>query len=193
MKSKKGSAFRATLKPIGRRFEMATQALAVQSASGTSPSVHAGPPNDEIKEVFDRLARRAFSIFESNGHVLGRDIDDWFQAERELFHPTHLDVSESDQNFTVRAEVPGFTPKELEINIEGQRLTISGKREKHEERKDKKMLYSESCSDEILRVLDLPAEVNATGATANLKNGILVLEIPKAAPAKKIASTPKTA
>ena len=171
---------------------MAGQAWAPQSGSGTSPSVHIGPPDDGIKEMFDRLARRAFSIFESNGHHLGRDIDNWFQAERELFHPTHIDVSESDRAFTVRAEAPGFAPQELEINIEGQRLTISGKREKHEERKDKKMLYSESCSDEILRVLNLPAEVNAANATANLKDGILELEIPKAAPAKTITVTPKT-
>jgi HSP20 family protein len=171
---------------------MAGQSLAPQSTSANLPRIHIGIPNDGIKEMFDQLTRRAFSIFESNGHHLGRDIDNWFQAERELFHPTHIEVSESDQAFTVRAEVPGFTPKELEINIEGQRLTISGKREKHEERKDKKTLYSESCSDEILRVLDLPAEVNAANATANLKDGILELEIPKAAPAKKITVTPKT-
>lgn len=132
---------------------MAGQALAPQSNSEGSPSVRVGPPNDGIKEMFDRLARKAFSIFESNGHPFGGDIADWLQAERELFHPAHLDLSESDQNFTVRAEIPGFTPKELEINIEGRRLTISGKRE---ERKEKKTVYSESCSDEILRVLDLP-------------------------------------
>jgi len=172
---------------------MAGQALAPQSLSGTSPSVHIGPPNDGIKEMFERLTERAFSIFETNGHRPGHDNDDWLQAERELFHPTHLEVSESDRSFTVRAEVPGFTPKQLEINVEGRRLTISGKREQHQEHKDKKMLYSEICSDEILRTVDLPAEVNAADASANLKNGLLELEIPKAAPAKEIAVTSKTA
>ena len=171
---------------------MAGQALATQSASETSPLVHIGAPSDGIKEMFDQLARRAFSIFDSNGRPFGRDIADWFLAEQELFHSAHLDLSESDQNFTVRAVVPGFTPKELEINIEGRRLTISGKREKREERKEKKIVYSESCSDEILRVLDLPTDVNAEGTKANLKDGVLELEIPKAA-AKKIAITAKTA
>jgi len=172
---------------------MAAQAIATQAVSASSPSVHIGAPNDGVKEMLDRLTQRAFSIFETHGHLFGHENDDWFQAERELFHPTHIDLSESDQGFTVRAEVPGFTPKELEINLEGQRLTISGKREKHEERRDKKMLYSESCSDEILRVFDLPGGVDAARATANLKDGILELEIPKAAPAKKIAITTKTA
>jgi HSP20 family protein len=171
---------------------MASQTTAAQPVRETSPALHVGPPNNGIKEMSDRLARRAFSIFESNGHVLGRDISDWLQAERELFHPTHLDVEESDQNFTVRAEVPGFSAKDLAINIDGHRLTISGKREKHEESKDNKTIYSESCLDEILRVLELPSDVKAESAKASLKDGILEIEILKAAPAKKIAITPKT-
>ena len=82
--------------------------------------------------------------------------------------------------------MPGFNAKDREINVEGRRLTISGKREKHEERKNKKIIYSEMCSDEVLRVVDLPADINAEAAKANLKDGVLQLEIPKAAPAKKI-------
>ena len=61
---------------------------------------------------------------------------DWLQAERELFHPTHIDVSESPEGFTIRAEVPGFNAKEMEIGLEGRRLTIAGKREAREEQKD---------------------------------------------------------
>jgi len=81
--------------------------------------------------------------------------------------------------------VPGFAAQELEVNIDGQRLTISGKREKREERKDKKSVYSEYCSGQVLRVVDLPGGVKADAATASLKDGILEVEIPKAAPAKK--------
>jgi HSP20 family protein len=172
---------------------MATQALAAQPIRESKPVLHVGPPNDETKGMFDSLARRAFEIFEANGCFFGRDLADWTQAERELFHGAHVDVSESDAAFTVRAEVPGFSAKELEINLEGQRVTISGKREKHEERKDKKTIYSEFCSDQLLRVFDLPAAVNANAAKANLQGGILELEIPKAAPAKAIPVTSKTA
>jgi HSP20 family protein len=166
---------------------MAQQAIAGKQE--TSPAIHVGAPNDDIKQMFDSLARRAFSIFESSGRSFGNDVADWFRAERELFHPAHVELAESGDAFTVRAEVPGFAPKDLDINLEGRRLTISGKREKHEERKDKKTVYSETCSDQLLRVVDLPADVNAEATKATLKNGILSLELPKAAPAKKVLVT----
>ncbi len=170
---------------------MAQQAIA--GIKETSPAVHVGTPNKEIKDKFESLARRAFSIFESNGRRLGNELADWLCAEKELFHPAHLELTESGDGFTVRAEVPGFTPKDLEINVEGRRLTISGRREKHEERKDKKMVYSETCSDQVLRVVDLPADVNPETTKATLKDGILELELPKAAPAKKVLVTPEKA
>lgn len=168
------------------------QALATPPAKEPTPAVHVGPLNDEIKKMFDAIEKRAFAIFESEG-LFGNDLSNWLQAEKELFHPAHLDVSENEGNFTVHAEVPGFAAKELEINLEGRRLTISGKRERHEERKEKKSVYSETCSDQLLRVVDLPADVNANAAKADLKNGVLELEIPKAAPAKKVPIISKAA
>jgi HSP20 family protein len=170
---------------------MAQQAMAEKRDS--APAIHVGAPNDGIMERFNELARRAYSIFESHGRALGNDLSNWFQAERELFRPALIEVSESDSALTVRAEVPGFEPGDLDINLEGRRLTISGKREKHEERKEKKTIYSESRSDQILRVVDLPADVKADDAKATLKDGILELELPKAAPAKKISVSPRAA
>lgn len=166
------------------------QTLAAMRKEG-APMVSIGPANDGVREMFDSLARRAFEICESNGHLFGNDRTDWLQAEREMLHAAHLDVSESDQAFTVRAEVPGFMAKDLEISLDGRRLTIAGTREKHEEKEENKTIYSETCSDQVLRVLDLPTDVNAESTNATLKNGILQLEIPKAAPPKKIAARTK--
>ena len=84
---------------------------------------------------------------------------------------------------TVRAEVPGFSTKELGINIEGRRLTIVGKHEVREESKKGKTIYSERCSNEILRVVDLPTEVDSAKVTTTLKDGVLNIELPKVAPA----------
>jgi len=166
---------------------MALTAAKSEAGRDTGPALRAGAPNDGVKEMFEALARRAFEIFQSNGHSAGNDVADWQQAEREILHPAHIAVSETDQNFTIESEVPGFAANEIEVSVEGRRLTISGKGEKHEERKDKKTIYSEHCSNRLLRVVDLPAEVNAEGAKATLKKGILSLEIAKAVPPKKIA------
>jgi HSP20 family molecular chaperone IbpA len=66
-------------------------------------------------------------------------------------------MKESDDSLTVRAEVPDFNTKELEISVEPNRLTIVGKREAQEEKKKARKIYSGRCANEILRVVELLA------------------------------------
>lgn len=173
---------------------MPEQGVATQPAKEVRPfAVELSRAADRFEELYDSIRRRAYEIFEGNGRVFGRDLANWFQAETELLHPLHVDVAESGDAVTVKAEVPGFTEKDLEINVDPRRLTISGKRESKEESKTKKTVYSEWRSNQILRVLDLPAEVASEKAKATLKNGILEVEMPKAAPAKKVRIEPKAA
>jgi HSP20 family protein len=146
---------------------------------------------DRIQQTYDSIARRAFEIFENNGRWFGHELEDWCRAESELLHPVHLEVAESDDGLTVRAEVPGFNTKELEIDVEPNRLTIVGKHEAQEEKKKARTIYSERCANEILRVLDLPAQVDSSKASATLKDGILNIELPKAAHAKTVRIEPK--
>jgi HSP20 family protein len=138
---------------------------------------------DEASKRFDAIARRAFELFESNGHNGGHALEDWLKAESEIFHPVHVEIAEADGALTVKAEVPGFTDKDLKISVEPNRLTISGKREGHSEKKSAKTLYTESCSDEILRVIDLPAEVDpsAKGVQATCTQGVLTVTLPEVA------------
>jgi len=146
---------------------------------------------DRIQQTYDAIARRAFEIFNNNGRWLDHGLEDWLRAESELLHPVHLEMKESDDSLTVRAEVPGFNIKELEINVEPNRLTIVGKHEAQEEKKKAKTIYSERCANEILRVVELPAPVDSSKASATLKDGILSIELPKAAHAKTVRLEPK--
>jgi HSP20 family protein len=148
---------------------------------------------DRIQQTYDSIARRAFEIFENNGRWFGHDLEDWFRAESELLHPVHLEMAESDDALIVRAEVPGFNNKELEINVEPRKLTIAGKHQAQEERRKAKTIYSERCAKEILRVVHLPAEVDSSKASATLNNGILNIELPKAAHTKTVRSEAKAA
>jgi HSP20 family protein len=148
---------------------------------------------DRIQQTYDAIARRAFEIFDANGRWHGNDWEHWFRAESELLHPVHLEVTESDDNLAIRAEVPGFSAKELEINVEPRKLTIAGKHEAQEESKKGKTIYSEWCANEILRVVDLPAEVDSSKVSATLKDGILNIQLPKPAHAKAVRVEPKTA
>ena len=141
---------------------------------------------DRIQDLSNSIARRAFEIFEGRGRALGHDLEDWLRAESEFLHPVHVDITESDEALTVRAELPGFSAKELEVAVEPHRLTISGKRESSEKSTSKKTIYAEQCSKQIFRAVDLPKEVDPSKVTATLKDGVLELSMPKAAKAQKV-------
>ena len=81
----------------------------------------------EARDMLDAIARRAYDIFEAKGRIKGRDLDNWLQAEAELFERTPLNIGESQDSVTVLAEVHDFTPKELEIDLEPKRVTIIGR------------------------------------------------------------------
>ena len=167
---------------------MSERATALQKTPETKePALRLVEPTtlfDRMNQIHDAIARRAFEIFEGSGGIFGRELDNWFKAETELLHPVHVSISETGDSLAVEAEVPGFDAKDLEVSVEPRRLTMSGKKETKEESKKGKTIYKEQCSNEILRVVDLPAEVDATKAAATLKNGVLSLALPKAAQAK---------
>jgi HSP20 family molecular chaperone IbpA len=147
----------------------------------------------QMEETFNALTHRAYEIFNSNGRIFGRDLDNWLQAERELLHPVALNITETDEAFTVKAEVPGFTEREIEVAVEQGRLTITGQRESSKEEKKGKTVCAESRADQILRIVDLPCDVEAGKVTATLKNGELELTVPKVAKAQPVRIRPKAA
>jgi HSP20 family protein len=170
----------------------AQSATAMQTTKGSVPvRQSAGDLLAQFDRIYDSIARRAFELFESNGRWFGHDLDDWFRAESEILHPLALELKETDGDFTVRAETPGFSAKDLEISLEPRCLKIAGKRQTKEEEKKGKVIRSELHADQILRAIDLPADVDTSKASATLKDGVLTIDLPKAAHAKAVRIEPK--
>jgi HSP20 family molecular chaperone IbpA len=161
---------------------MTTQSASVMQRTKGTESVKQGSEEifNQFSQINDVIARRAFELFESHGGSPGHEIEDWSQAESELLHPVPLNVLESDSEYTVRAEVPGFGSKEIEISVEPRCLAISGKRETKEEEENWKMIRSEWGADRIFRLLDLPSDIVASKVSTTLKDGILFVDLPKA-------------
>ena len=99
-------------------------------------------------------------------------------AEAEL--KMKLDVKEDDKAFTVQAEVPGVKKEDIQVSIEGNQVSLRAevKKEK-EEKKGEKVVYSERSYGMVGRSFTLPVEVDATGARAEYKDGVLNLTLPK--------------
>src|ERR1700739_3197145 len=150
----------------------AQSATAMQPIKGSVPVRQgSGDLLEQFERVYGSISRRAFEIFEREGRW-GRDLDDWLRAEAEFLHPVHMEMSESDGDFIVRAEVPGFSARDLEIKVEPRCLRIEGARETKIEKNGRK-IRSEWCADQVLRAVDLPADVDTAKASASLKDGIL--------------------
>lgn len=141
---------------------------------------------DDFDTITSKIAQRAFSLFQDRGSD-GMALDDWLRAESELLKSMPVELSESDNGFIVKAEVPGFSIKDLTVRAESNSVCIHGKKqETKEEKEGKKVRYSEVSSNEICRRIALPASINPDKVSATLNNGVLELNMPKAAPPKTI-------
>jgi HSP20 family protein len=96
-----------------------------------------------------------------------------------------VDISETDDDVTVEAELPGLEAKDIEINVSGDVLTIKGEKKEEHEKKEGTYHYRERYSGSFQRSFQLPAEVQSDRAEANFKNGILTVNLPKAEETKK--------
>jgi len=170
-------------------------ASAVQTATSRPPvkATKIEGSLERMEHLYDTISRRAFELYEKDGRVDGHDLRHWLEAERELLHPVHMKLEETEGEFVVQAELPGFTASDVEVSVEPRRVIITGKRESKEENKQGDAVYVEQCSDEIFRTMDLPAEVNVMKVTATLKDGVLNIQLPKAAATKPTIVEPEAA
>jgi HSP20 family protein len=134
----------------------------------------------QYAQVIDAIARRAFEIFERRGGLPGYELEDWIRAEAELLHPAPVSVTESEAEYIVCAEVPGFSHRDIEIFLEPRALAISGERETRHAKEDGRMILSEWGADRIFRILALLTEVDTSRVSSSLKDGILTVDLPKA-------------
>ena len=95
-----------------------------------------------------------------------------------------LDVSETDKDYTVKAEIPGVKKEDIDVRIDGNQVTISAEvKQDKEEKKDGRLLRSERRYGYASRSFLLDSDVEQGGADAKYSNGVLELKLPKRAPA----------
>jgi HSP20 family protein len=100
-----------------------------------------------------------------------------------------LDVVESENSFQIKMDVPGLQAKDINVQVHGNTLTLSGQRQEEKETKDKTFYRMERRSGSFARTVSLPCSINESEAVAEYTNGVLTLTLPKAegAKTKKIA------
>jgi HSP20 family protein len=113
------------------------------------------------------------------------DAEGWLTGS---FAPS-ADLTESENAFEVRMDVPGLEAKDIAVQVQGNTLTVSGERKEEKEEKGKKYHRIERRSGSFSRTMTLPCNVNEDEVAADYSQGVLTLTLPKcdAAKPKKVA------
>lgn len=115
-------------------------------------------------------------------------MDRWFQSSLSgtgqllsTLRPDSIpvDVLEKDDAFEVRASVPGVRPEDVEVTVQGERVTIRTEVRASEEQRGENWLMREHRSGTLHRTITLPSAVSSDNAEARIEHGILTLRLPK--------------
>lgn len=95
-----------------------------------------------------------------------------------------MDLVETDDQLVLRADLPGMSREDIEIEIKDNVLTISGERKAEHEEKGEGFHRIERASGRFSRSLGLPRGMDATSVNASFENGVLEVRMPKPAERK---------
>jgi HSP20 family protein len=90
-----------------------------------------------------------------------------------------VDVKEDDREITVKAELPGMDEKDIEVLLADNVLTVKGEKKEETEEKEKDYYHMERSYGSFKRVIPLPAGIDAKNISADFKNGVLTVRLPK--------------
>jgi HSP20 family molecular chaperone IbpA len=124
---------------------------------------------DTMTETMELVAQRAYEIYLSRGGAHGSAQDDWFQAEGEILPKLEIDFDDTDSAVQFTAQVPGFDASDLEVVIGHRRAVICGIHYDSNRSKRRK----------VMRIIELPFNVDPGAASATLQNGILRVVLPR--------------
>jgi len=136
------------------------------------------------------VRREEFDLFRDFQRQINRLFDDFFSdfplalrwGERGLataeFSP-RVDVSETDKEIRVSAELPGMDEKDISVELDDAAVTIRGERKEEKEDKGRNWYCREQSYGSFHRIIPLPTSVDGAKATAKFKRGVLTITVPK--------------
>jgi HSP20 family protein len=104
-----------------------------------------------------------------------------------------MDLAESADDVALKVELPGVDPKEVNIQVTGNVLTVSGERKQEKEEKKRDYHYAERSFGSFRRSVQLPGTVDAEKVDATFNNGVLTVKLAKRADAKPKRITVRSA
>ena len=126
---------------------------------------------NELRREMDRMFGRFFGDWP------------WLEPSAPAWAPT-MDISETEDQLKVRAEVPGMKPEDIQISLAGDTLTIKGEKKQEKEDKEENYFRVERSYGSFSRSISLPCEIEQDKVEASYKDGVLRITMPKCETAK---------
>ncbi len=139
---------------------------------------------EEVESPFYALQREMNQLFDDFFDGFGLRPFGAFGEEFGAFTP-RVDLSESDKELKVIAELPGLDENDIEVSLAHNMLTISGEKKAETEDKGKNYYHLERSYGAFQRSIPLPSEVEADKVKADFKKGVLSITLPKTPEAQK--------
>lgn len=117
--------------------------------------------------IFDDLFNELYSLPTSFLSKSGMDLS------------PRIDISETDSEYKIEAELPGINQKEIDVKIDNNILTIKGKKEDVKEEKEKNYHLRERYYGAFQRSISLPNNIEPEKIKASFENGVLNISVPK--------------
>ncbi len=127
----------------------------------------------QFQREMDQMFQRFFGDAEENGSR--SSLISW---------SPRVDVEEDDKQFLVKADLPGVDPKDVEVFVVDNTLTLRGQRKEQREEKGKNFHRLERFEGQFYREISLPRGIDADKIQAKSTNGVLTVTIPKLAQAQ---------
>lgn len=119
-------------------------------------------------------------------HLFRGFFDDWELPAWDYGRWPAIGIAENENEFVVKAEVPGCKADDIDISVHGNMLTISGEKKVYEEKKKKGYYHIERSHGSFRRILHLATELDPDKIEATCKDGVLTLTLPKSEEAKAV-------
>lgn len=150
----------------------------------TTPKLVSGNEKDALeRSIRERIAERAYSLFEASGRVDGKDVEHWAQAESEILLGG-LEVRESGSWLAITGALLEIAADSVQIYLEPRRVVVRAVRG---DVRDPESRTPELKEQEVFLVEDLKTEVEPTTASASLRDQQLTLMVKKRHPANVAA------
>ncbi|MDY9923193.1 Hsp20/alpha crystallin family protein [Methanobacterium sp.] len=136
---------------------------------------------DEIQEEMgkrktqaDKLLKELVNTIKVKQVEVGKTLSDYTSLQKPL-----ADIIETNDSLIIKIDLPGVTKEDIDIGIAGESIDVTVKFEEESEEEDINYIQKERSYGETKRTLKLPSEIKVKESSANFKDSVLTIKLPK--------------